>query len=63
VEPLAVSFTKHIACEVLEMFQSGTGETLVRIDVSKPWNLETEAGQTQFVVSKAEVSNNGPTDW
>ena len=45
-----------IQCVLLERWRDATGTELVSVDTSKPWSIESTAGQTRFEVLASQVT-------
>jgi hypothetical protein len=44
-----------IDCQVLAQWTNADGVDLSRIDTSKPWGVESNAGLTEFVVASSQI--------
>src|ERR1700730_17576937 len=44
-----------IDCQVLAQWENADGVGLSRIDTSKPWGVESNAGVTEFVVASSQI--------
>jgi hypothetical protein len=45
-----------IDCEVLEAWKDKDGRSLLRVDTSRPWGVESKSGVTEFIVTSCQVA-------
>ena len=45
-----------IDCEVLEAWKDKDGRSLIRVDTSRPWGVESKSGVTEFIVTSGQVA-------
>jgi len=46
-----------IACKVQERIENPDGPGHIRITIAEPWGVETVSGESEFVVSEADLTN------
>jgi hypothetical protein len=52
----ALPVTGHVDCERQTVWTDDRGRNLARIDIDRPWGMQSTTGQTQFVVLASQLS-------
>jgi len=51
----ALPVSGHVDCECQAVWTDDRGRNLARIDIARPWGVQSTTGQTQFVVLASQL--------
>ncbi len=56
MDDAALPVCGHVDCERQAVWTDDRGRNLARIDIDRPWGVQSTTGQTQFVVLACQLS-------